>query len=93
MTRLARLPLCVASPASQCGPGSIAAYPRSREFARAVQAAAGGQDRDRQRADDYQQQVFGTGFGFPLGQKGIYVMWRNGATVIDPAAFRVLVAG
>jgi HK97 family phage major capsid protein len=42
---------------------------------------------------NYVQNVFGTGSGFPLGQKGIYAMWRNGSKVLDANAFRVLVAG
>jgi HK97 family phage major capsid protein len=29
----------------------------------------------------------------PTGQRAIYCMWRNTSKVLDPAAFRVLVAG
>jgi HK97 family phage major capsid protein len=29
----------------------------------------------------------------PMGQRGIYAMWRNTSKVLDANAFRVLVAG
>jgi predicted phage gp36 major capsid-like protein len=29
----------------------------------------------------------------PMGQRGIYAMWRNTSKVLDASAFRVLVAG
>jgi HK97 family phage major capsid protein len=39
----------------------------------------------------YQQTTMGAGFGFPTGQRGLYVLIRNGSKVVDPAAFKVLV--
>jgi HK97 family phage major capsid protein len=42
---------------------------------------------------NYVQNIFGTGSGFPLGQKGLYAMWRNTSKVLDANAFRVLVSG
>ena len=35
-----------------------------------------------------QQQTAATGFGFPTGQRGLFAWWRNGAKVLDAAAFR-----
>jgi hypothetical protein len=34
----------------------------------------------------------GTGSGFPTGRRGLLCFVRNSAPVLDPAAFRVLVA-
>ena len=36
--------------------------------------------------------MFGPGLR-PTGQRGIYAIWRNTSKILDPAAFRVLVAG
>jgi HK97 family phage major capsid protein len=38
----------------------------------------------------YQQTTMGTGFGLPVGQKGILALWRNHAKLVDANAARVL---